>query len=305
MKRILWPLLLILLLCGCGTPEQIETTAPPATTQAAVEVTEPAGIYVPFSDLEIQTDGTVRVFQPEADCYGIRLMGSDVLAFCGGETTTLVRYAGDKLYAVASARLDCRVLPEDPSFQISENGITYYDSRNRQVVFLDNDLKEVRRLDMPGEMVGKPVLSANRMLAYYCTADAVRVYDTTTGLDKLLKAVSYSRQSVEDVLLNDTVLRCSLVDDRGEAHSVFLSADTGALLYETSAVEAAVFTADDRYYASVPEGIRQLLVFGRGEEELQVLTPADPFAESWFLASAHSLVTASVSGETTCLDYMT
>ena len=303
MKRILWPVLLALLLCGCTAPVQEETTmAPPASTQPATEPTaEPVGLYEPFSDLEIQTDGVVRCFLPEADCCGIRMMGSDVLAFSDGETTTLTRYSGPQLCAVASARLDCRIDPWETSFQISSNGITYFNPDTREVVFLDNDLKEVRRLGLSADMVGKPMLSSNRMQVFYCTADAIRVYDISTGLDKLLKTISYAQQSVEDLLMNDQVLRCSLTDDRGLEYTIFLSAQTGELLSQIlSRVEVSTF--DDRFYAKSQEGVQELLVFGREGQEPQVLTPADPFARSWYLEGVDLLVTATVTEDGTYMD---
>ena len=302
MKRILWLALLAVLLCGCTEAPREETTALPETSQAATEPTEPEGIYVPYSDLEIQTDGAVRYFLPEADCYGIRMMGNDVLVFSGGEKTTLTRYAGQQLYAVASIQLDCRIDPEETSFQIGSNGITYYDPGSREVVFLDNDLKEVRRLGMSDDMVGKPILSANRMQVYYCTAEAVRVYDTTTGLDKLLKTISYPQQSAEDLLLNDTVLRCSLVDEHGEAYSIFLSVQTGQMVSQILS-DIEVSTYGSIFYAKSPEGIQQLLIFGREGEDPQTLTPADPFARSWFLESSHGLVTATVTEDAARLDH--
>ena len=303
MKRILGVAVLLLLLCGCAAPGQSETTIPSQTTLAPTEVTEPTGIYVPFSDLEAQTGGTVRLFLPQdGSCYGMRTMGNDVLVFSGTESTVLTRYAGEQLFPVASAELPCRIEPDDRSFQISANGITYYNPESREVVFLDNDLKEVRRLGMSADMVGKPVLSSNRMQVYYCTAGAVRVYDTATGLDKLLKTISYHEQSVEDILMNDTVLRCSLVDDRGQEYTIFLSTQTGELLSQIHS-GMDVVTQGDMFYAENPEGIRDLLVFGRVGEDPSMLTPSDPFALSWFLAKSHSLLTATVTQEHTRLDY--
>ena len=303
MKRMLWSLVLILLLCGCTAPVQEETTAPPpATVPVQEEPTEPEGIYVPFSDLETQTDSAVLYFMPEEDCCGIRMMGDDVLTFSGTETTTLTRYAGKDLYELASTRLDCRIDPADPSFQISANGITYYNADTREVVFLDNDLKEVSRLGMPANMVGKPVLSGNRMQVYYCTADAVRVYDTTTALDTLIKTIAYAQQSVENVLLNDTVLRCALTDDRGQEYVIFISTQTGELLAQIhSAIE--VDTHADGYFAKIPEGIQELVVFGKLGADPMVLMPEDPFARSWLLKAAGGLVTATVTEAATSLDY--
>lgn len=301
MKRILGILLLVLVLCGCAAPGQDETTAPLVTTLTSTEPTEPVGIYEPFSDLEVQTGSAVRYYIPDSSCYGIRMIGGDVLAFCGGETTSLVRYTGEMLYPIAGAQLDCRIEPDDRSFQISSNGITYYNPDSREVVFLDNDLKEVRRLKMAEDIVGMPVLSSNRMQVYYCTADAIRVFDTTTGLDKLLKGISYARQSVENVLLNDSVLCCSLEDEKGEGYTLFLSTKTGELLSQIpSGVE--VTSSGTGFYAVVPEGIQQLLVFGGEELTTQVLTPVDPFALSWYQEGENGLVTATVTQEETVLD---
>lgn len=302
MKRNLLVLLLMLILCGCTGKSQQEATAPAAAGESYMDPTEPAGIYVPGSDLESQTEGTVRYYLPQSDCYGIRTMGNDVLILSGEENTTLTRYAGDQLYAIAGTQLDCHIIPEDASFQIGANGITYYDSNSREVVFLDNDLKEVKRLEMSADMVGKPVLSANRMLVYYCTSDAVRVYDTATRLDKLLKTISYPQQSVEALLLNDTVLRCSLVDERGETCSIFISVQNGQTVSLTqSDVDAS--TSKDVFYASRPEGIQKQLVYGRAGEDPRLLTPANPFADSWYLEENDALLTAAVTQEKTILDY--
>lgn len=303
MKRIIGIVLLLLLLCGCTVPEQNETTIPPQTTLAPTEATEPLGIYVPFSDLEVQTDGAVRYFLPqEENCYGIRMMAGDVLAFSGTETTTLTRYTGDQLFPVASAQLDCRVEVDDRSFQISPNGITYYNAGSREVIFLDNDLKEVSRLGMSADMVGRPVLSSNRMQVYYCTSDAIRVYDIGTGLDKLLKTIAYGEQTVEDVLLNDSILRCSLVDNRGLAYTIFVSTETGEMRSQILS-GADVTTRDDLFYACMPEGLQTLLIFGQVGGDPSVLTPADPFAQGWFLEESNGLITATVTEELTRLDY--
>ena len=303
MKRVLWPLVLMLLLCGCVAPGQQETTAPPPVTAGIQEENgEADGIYVPFTDLETRTDGQVRYFLPEADCYGIRMMGSDVLTFSGTEKTTLTRYAGERLCAVATVTLDCRIEPEDTAFQISGHGITYYHPENREVVFLDNELKVVSRLDMPENMVGKPVLSGNRMQLYYCSADAIRVYDTATALDRLLKTIDYPRQSVETVLLKDTVLRCELEDDRGEKTAIFVSTQTGELLGQVPAgLELATY--ENACFAKNREGIQELLVFGEAGEEPRMLTPRDPFARSWYVEEFRGVVTAATEAEVTALDY--
>ena len=303
MNRLICLLLLTLLLCGCSVPQNAEpTTLPAATTQPAADPTEPAGMYVPNSELEAQTGGAVRCYLPDVSgVYGIRTAGEDLLVFSGDEKTLLTRCTGEKLYTIAQTQLDCRIEPEDTSFQISENGITYYSPETNELIFLDNDLKEVRRLALPGELMGKPVLSADRSLVYYCTAEAVRVLDISSGLDKLLKDISYPEQSVEAVLMDGQVLRCDLTDHRGGEISVFLSTQTGALVYEL--VDPLELTTRGAFfYVRCPEGILDQILFGQQDQPLQALYPLDPFAESWVLDRAHSVVTSSVSGETLRLD---
>lgn len=304
MKRILWLIPVILLLCGCTQQQAQETTVPvPQTVPVLTDPTEPTGIYEPFSDLEIQTDGAVRYYLPRmADAYGIRLMEEDVLILSGREQTTLTRCTGEKLYTLAEITLECYIDPEDTSFQISENGITYFNPETQELVFLDNDLKEVRRLMLPSGLQGKPVLSSDRSLVYYCTADAIRVYDTATGLDKLLKTIAYPAQSVHSVLDEDKVLRCHLTDSLGNLNVIFLSTQTGQLIRELRH-DLNMTTSGERYYVTLAEGVMDQVLFGSRDQENQVLTPADAFARPWILARSHSVVTSNVIKEATCLDH--
>ncbi len=304
MRRILGFLLAALLLCGCTAQPQTEATTFPCVTEGPTAVpTEPAGIYEPDSDAEIRTEGAVRTYHPSSgDCYGMRMIGGDVLLFSGREKTTLTRLTGENLFTIAGIQLDCLVDPDDSTFRTSDKGITYYDDKNREVVFLDNDLKEVSRLGMPAEMMGQPILSSNRMKVYYCTADAVRVHDLESGLDKLLRSVSYPQQSVQDILLNDTVLRIGVLDEQEEVGTLFLSVQTGELLGQIRQ-EIPLSTGGNRFYAVLPEGTMNLLLFGTDRENATVVTPRDPEVPAWFLAGRHGLVTVSSGMTSSVLDY--
>lgn len=296
MKRLIWLALLALILCGCGEQPEATTTVPTESI-AAEQPTEPTGCYAPDTEVEILTGGAIRSYFPDIpDCYGMSTVGADVLVFSGTENTTLTRLAGDSLYMTAQTELNCLVKPEDSSFQVGSNGITYYDTASREVVFLDHDLKVVSRVVMPEDMVGMPVLSANRLKVYYCTADAVRMVDLEAGLDRLLKTVSYPEQGVTGLLHNDTVVQCTIRDEHDLEYSVFISAETGQLLWSVEQ-GLEVTCGSGMYYASRLEGTMVSLIFGEAEGEAQMLIPADPFGETWYLELKNAAVSLS-RGET-------
>lgn len=301
MKRLIMPLLLTLFLMGCGGEMPEQTTSPPETS-CVTEMTEPAGLYIADSEAEYLTSGAVRMYRPGDDSsYALEMMGEDVLLFSGAENTTLTRLTGDNLYPIAKTELSCRIDPADTSFQISTKGITYFDVSTHTLVFLDNDLKEVSRVEIPENIVGTPVLSANRLLLYYCTADAVRVLDLETGLDRLLKQMAYDRQTVKGILFDDTVLQCSAGDEDGN-YTFFMSVKTGELVGERC--ENVTVTAEaDRYYALCHGQTFQEMLFGTPDGEIQSLIPADPFGNKWFLEEVHGAVTGITAGDVTEFDY--
>lgn len=300
MKRLIPILLALLLLCGCAAePEPTETQTP---TTEYVEPTEPAGSYEPGSEEEIATGGALRTYPVEEEAaYAITMVGNDVLLFSGLDRTVLTLMTGENLYTIAQTTLDITVHPDDPSFRITENGITYYDDQDGSLVFLDQDLNEVSRKHTPEAMTGSPILSGNRMKLYYCTADAIRVLDLETGIDRLLKEISYPEQWVGGILLDDTVLCCCVRDENGE-NALFLSTETGELLYQREN-DLTVSTCDGSYYVNIPEGIMRLSLFGRVGEEPWMLSPRDPFAPNWYLENINAAVTASETDESLTLDY--
>ena len=302
MKRLLW-LLLLLLLCGCTTQPPEETvTEPTETLPVVTEATEPAGLYVPTMEPEIMTGGVVRCYLPQLpDTYGMRVINGDVLLFSGTEVTTLTRYTGDALIPVGQTTLACFIEPEEPSFQTGANGITYYEPATNCLVFLDNELKEVSRLELAGDLIGRPVLSADRTRIYYCTADAVRVFDTGAGLDRLLKSISYAEQTVEEVLIRDNILRCILTDEQGNPSELFLSTQTGATVAQIRQ-DLEVASWGDDWYAWLQDGLMEQILFGVAGETGAALHPADPFAQPWILENIGSVLTVSQGSEKSVLE---
>ena len=268
MKRLLPLLLIALILCGCGADPN-----PTAETGAPIEAVsaEPGGFYDPDSELESSTAGAVQVYPLDrADCYGMLPLGEDILLFAGNEFTTLVKLSGSGLYVTAEAQLNCSIYPEDASVQVSQKGITYYDEFQQELVFLDTNLKEVNRIGLPEEILGTPVLSADRKTLYYCTSDALRALDLETGLHKLLKEMYFEYQTVEALHCDDSILECSTADSVGNWNSLFVSSATGEMLWETP-YGIDLTTNGQSYFAVRYDGAYQEMLVGTVGEEPQAL----------------------------------
>lgn len=301
MKRLLILMLVCLVLCGCAAEAPVEETTEPAQTEA-VAPTEPAGYYDPDSAIEEKTDGAVRSYPLSiADCYAVVCVGPDVVVFSGKETTTLTMLSGENLFVSARIALGQYISPEQPSTQVTEKGISYFSAETGELVLLDTALKEVARIATPNGRVGEPLMSSDRKRVYYCTAESIRVLELETGISRLLMEISYPGQTLEGLLLQDTVLRCRLTEESGEERTLFLSTEDGTSLYETRETIRLV-TCEDRYYATVPEGAMNALVFG-GEklEGLNLLLPRDVTADAWFLETLDAAVTASMAGDNTAV----
>ena len=266
-------ILLALLLCGCRnqqTPSETDGVSVPAI--AVTEPTVPVGFYAPDSPAEKETGGVIKAFPLGAeDAVGIRFLGEDILLFSGHDLTTLTLLSGDSKYVKAQLQLSCSVQPEDPAVVVDDYGVAYIDHQNRTLFRLNGQLEEVSRIALP-EGCGTPALTADRRLLYYCTEDALRVMNLETGLDRLLREMAFPVQELTALHCNDTVLQCRVIYSDGQPHTLFLSADTGVLLHE-STEDIPLWTSGDFYTAFHMDGIYPEWLTGTGSCEPQVLIP--------------------------------
>ena len=303
MKRFLILALVCLLLCGCSTQPLPTETTQPTETQHPTDPTEPSGCYDPDSAVELQYQGAVRAYPlPVENAAAVVTVGADLVVFSGTERTTLTMLSGENLFVSAQVELDLAIYPEDASTQVTAKGISYYDAFRGQVVLLDTALKEVARIAVPEDIVGEPVLSANRQFLYYCTADSIRVLELENGIRRLLKEVSANGQTAHSLLLEDTVLRCRLTEEDGSVRSIFISTETGELLGEYRQ-ELAVCSHEDTYYAMFREGAMQALVFAKDGGDQQMLIPAALTAQYRYIPERNAVVTVRQEESSQVLEY--
>ena len=287
MKAILI-LLLMLVLTGCGGNAE-ETKVP--TTEPPAAATEPAGSYHPGSTLEMFTEGAVRAYpQQIPDIYGIAAAGSDVLVFSGRETTTVTRLTGENLFRIAERTLDVYLNPWSPSLLITEDRMVYFDTNSRELVWLDESFREFSRLQLPEDLMGTPVITADRLKVWYATAEGVRVMDVESGISRLIKQIAYPVQEIAGLLMNDTVVKLSIPqDENAQPGIMFLDAEIGQLLEKAEGL-AAIYSRDDRYQGYRMQDGEVFLIFGKAGEETRELKPAMTEGQTTLLTQSHGAV---------------
>lgn len=289
MKKALCLILTCLLLGGCAAQPDTDMTAP--TVQTVPAETEPMRLYVPEHPLEQSAPGALRVYPLRQKAHGILAMGSDLIALCGSDTTTLVLLTGEDLAVSAKAELSFLLSEDDPSLRVGTDALSYFDPVRRETVILSDRLTDVGRIAAPEGLVGSPILSADRSTLYYCTANSIRAWDLETGIRRCVKELCYDAQELTGLHQEDTIVQCRVTED-GETRTLFLAADTGRLLKELDG-DVTLVTQGSGYYASVPEGPVRLQLFGETDGDVRLLTPADIYADCYFLANQRCVITVS------------
>lgn len=285
MKRILALLLAVLLLGGCVSPGPTETT--PSGTVAET-TTEPQAPTTPSEVLK-----TYEI--PYADCYAAAPMGDGILFFTGVTETTLIKVRSRDLKEQAAAPLGRRIDLTDAAVRVTAEGVSYLDGN--QIVILDAELKEVSRTSLPDSAICDPVITEDLRTACYAAAGAIRAIDLNTGLDRLLREISFPQATINAFHLNDTVLELTVFDESFNATTQFLSFATGELYQELTNF-IALETDGEAWFAETLEDSFSQLVFGTGAEKPQVLSPSEDYAAVRLIPGMNGVL-LTVPGENT------
>lgn len=259
-KSILIWLLTALLLYGCAAaPETAETHPLGSSRQTAPG----EGNYQAGSPLEQQTKGAVRVYPLDiSDCAGIAAMGEGILVFSGAENGTgLTLLSGETCCPTAVLTVDAEIFADQPSTQVTQEGLSYFDEAARETVVLDGKLREVTRIPAPEGLVAGPVLSSDRRNMVYSTEEGIWVLELETGIPRLLRQHS-ARLVPEGLLLSDTVLQCREYGPE-EVRTLFLSLEAGQILEEKPGV-VQMASSGQRYQAVASWQEQEDFLFGTG-----------------------------------------
>jgi hypothetical protein len=269
MKRLLAMLLALLVLTGC-TLVETGGTDPTGDTTGSTETTAP-GIYEETGTVEAATDGAVRQYRVDSDCYAVATIGDNVVLFSVG---MLRAYSTDALRLLKELPVQTMEFPRYSDVQITPEAMGYYDEAAHAVVILDKGLKEIARVSIPEDVQGGFALADTLDTLYYCTDDAIRGYNLKTGTSHLLRQQSYEAQLLIQNCFGGDILGCE-VYTRDRRYTAYISAKTGELL-GSSPMSFKLQTGGEYYFLPVNDGEITEYLFGTVGEKPQCLTFADP-----------------------------
>ena len=298
MKHLI-AVLLCLLLWGCGrkTPS-VQPEAGPGTTA----FTAMAGLYDPDHPMQQQYPGLVRAYPLGTEtARGIRAFGKDVLALSGDSNTTLSLYTGENLKETTQITLNFFLDPEDPSLQIHQNEISYFDPLQQATIVLDHRLQQTRYIPAPMGLSGSPILCAMENTLYYCTGWSVVAWDLESGIRRTVKEMAYEHQALTGIHPDSNILECT-IQNKGSTTKLLLTADQGVELRQLPE-NGSLYTRDDRYFCAITSSYQTLMLFGETEASVSLLLPADNWDQQFYLPEDHAVVTVCAAETGVQLDY--
>ena len=268
MKRILPILLILMLLVGCGKNDADETTQ---ETTPQVVIGSNHSTYVADSDIEKTTDGAVRLYDLADHTADVLTQAGDrLLLISTGEETKLTVLSGNDCVIAATL-----TIPGELSvWQSTYGGFAYYDTDNNQAVFLDPQLQETQRHQLPDEIMGVPAFSPDGGQIFFCVGQEIRSLDTQMNVTRPIRTLSSNSQTLTGAYLAGDVLSVSMKDDTGEESTLYISTQTGESLSADKNV-LTINSYENTYLATRRDGIVNQYIYGTEGSEPQQMNVSE------------------------------
>lgn len=264
MKKLPVILVILLLFTGCSTQAE-----QPTTQTTAVEET---GLYVPSSAIEQQTGSAVVQYALDAQVHQrISTIGDKLLLITDAQQPELLMFYGEELLPGARAVLPEGFDPAADSWRTTYHGFVYYDAQTKSAVFLDPQLQEQNRVQLPEDVQGSPLFSADGNEIFYCLGQQLHSLDVERGLSRLIRSFDGRTPTLLGCLFEGKVLACSVESAEGDVQAVYISAQTGRTLSQDEEI-LSLETYEAQYLAVRMDGIVEQRLFGTLEGQTQQLT---------------------------------
>lgn len=269
MKKRLFAIgIFLLCLTGCGVQEPLATTE----TTVETEPTQPPGYYVQGSEVEESTDGALRLYTlPEKAHPMIATMGENLVLILEGEQPELLLLRGEEAIPEVRVPLPESYVPGVDSFCVTHYGVVYYDSGAGEMVYLDPQLQETKRIQLPETMVGQPVLSESGNDIFYSTGTQIFGIDAQQGTTRPVRTFACKQAILNACEFEGKLITCVLEYESGGKELVYISGETGETLSKDQG-EMHLTSRGTRYYAHRVDGTIEQNLVGTWDSEPMVLS---------------------------------
>ena len=224
-----------------------------------------SGLYLPDSVIEQQTGGAIRVYPLETGEYqDLLFLGNKLLLVHTGEKLQLKLAGGENLALIRETELSVSGQQSVHWLLVDGEGAVYFNRIAKEIVYLNSELREVSRLEMPEDMTGLPQMSPDGSLVYYGTKTGVFALDMRSGIARRIREQYGENMSVTGVLFDGSVLRCAAKLTDGTQETRLIDAATGESI-RTGAVLEGLETCGQNYWLTAQRSAVTEWLVGEGE----------------------------------------
>lgn len=236
-----------------------------ADTTGTTEDIHQSGLYLPDSALEQQTGGAIRVYPLGTGEYqDLLFLGNKLLLVHTGEKLQLKLAGGENLALIRETELSVSGQQSVHWLLVDGEGAVCFDRTAKDVVYLNSELREVSRLEMPEGITGLPQMSPDGSLVYYGTKTGVFALDMRSGIARRIREQYGEHMSVTGVLFEGSVLRCTAKLTDGTKETRLIDATTGESIY-TGAVVEGLETCGQSFWLTAQRSAVTEWLTGEGE----------------------------------------